>query len=80
MTCYCSSPNPPALPSQSPPSPVAAAAALADFDTVFDRFAGKIPGTLVGLRLLCHDHRRDAVGRESEQLFIYLMMMVDISG
>ena len=58
-----------------------AAAVLADFDTVFDRFAGKIPVTLVGLqRLLCHDHRRDAVGRESEQLFIYLMMMVDISG
>lgn len=37
--------------------------ALADFDRVFDRFAGKIPETLLGWRMLCHGHH-DATGRE----------------
>ena len=62
MTCYCSFLR--LLVWIALVVVVAAAAegtALADFDKVFDKFAGKIPETLVGW-LLCHVHH-DSVKR-----------------
>ena len=56
----------------------AAGTALADFDRVFDRFAGKIPETLLGWWMLCHG-QHDATGREVKVLKIRfdLFMMFD---